>query len=248
MAGKKRKNSIYVIYEGFREGYFLEHLEKNSDVRLNSQFCSGGDSNQIVINGIKHSARDVNVYVIFDEDFETNPDQKIHDETLEGLSKVWKLDKNIICGCQYRHLQTKNKDMKNPIIVVSHPQSLEGFLLRLLGTHEEDVLEGKTTKQLKQMIDGILGTIKLDDEDTKQIQIYDKKITQYRYEIDKQKQSENNYQEHRRSLESKIQDYERRKNKVTFMRFLCDKLSLTVIKAKRVEISEIDLLLKAFGL
>ena len=64
MAPKKRRNSIYVIYEGYTEGYFLEHLENHSDVRLNSQFCNGGNSNQIVINGIKHSARDMNVYVL----------------------------------------------------------------------------------------------------------------------------------------------------------------------------------------
>jgi len=165
MVAKTRRKSIYVIHEGYREGYFLEHLEKYSNVRLNSQFCSGGNSNQIVTNGIKHSARDMDVYVFFDEDFELKPNQKIQNETMEGLTKAWKLEKDILLGCPYKLLQAKNKGMENPILVVSHPQSLEGFLLRLLDSSQRDSLEGKTTKQLKQMIDSLLGKVQLHKED-----------------------------------------------------------------------------------
>ena len=248
MASKKRRNSIYVIYEGYREGYFLEHLEKHSGVRLNSQFCSGGNANQIVTNGIKHSARDMNVYVFFDEDFESKPDQKISDETLEGLAKAWKLDNATLAGCLYTKLQEKNKDMRNPIIVVSSPQSIEGFILRLLDILQKDTLKGKTAKQLKQMIDSLLGNVQLHNGDVRQIQFCDEKIAKYRQEIAKQKRGEPNYQERRRFLESKIQDCERGKNKVFFMRFLIDKLPLPVINAKRNDIPEADILLKAFGL
>jgi hypothetical protein len=248
MASKKRRNSIYVIYEGYREGYFLEHLESHSDVRLNSQFCSGGNANQIVTNGIKHSARDMNVYVLFDEDFELKPDQKISDEALEGLTKAWKLDKDALVECPYTQLQAKNKDMRNPILVVSHPQSIEGFLLRLLDNPQKDTSKSKTTKQLKQMIDSMLGNVQLHNEDVRQIQFYDEKIAKYYEEMAKQKRGELNYQEYRRFLESKIKDCERSKNKVTFMRFLNDKLPLQIINAKRADIPEIDILLKAFGL
>jgi len=125
---------------------------------------------------------------------------------------------------------------------------LEGFLLRLLDSSQRDSLEGKTTKQLKQMIDSLLGKVQLHKEDVQNIQSYDKKIAQYREEIVKQKQSDINYIERRRFLESKIQDFERSKNKVTFMRFLSDRLPLSVLIAMRAEISEIDILLKAFGL
>jgi hypothetical protein len=248
MSAKTRKNSIYVIYEGYLEGYFLEHLEKYGNVRLNPIFCSGGSSNQIVINAIRHSARDVNVYAFFDEDFETKQDQKISGETMEGLAKAWNLNKDVLIGCPYKKLQTLNIGMKNPIIVVSHPQSLEGFLLRLLDSPRKDTLEGKTTKQLKQIIESFLGNIHLNDEDKKKIQLYDKKIDQYRVEISKLKQNEPNYREHLRFLESKIKDCERGKSKVTFMRFLSEKLTLPVILAKRSDIIEIDILLKAFGL
>ncbi|MDR0289526.1 MAG: hypothetical protein LBI06_01155 [Treponema sp.] len=248
MAVKTRKDSIYVIYEGYREGYFLEHLERQSDVRLNSQFCSGGSSNQIVLGGIKHSDRNVNVYIIFDEDFETKPDQKISDETLEYLAKKWKLNQNDLKRCPYKQLQAMNTGERSPLLVISHPQSIEGFLLRLLDSHQKDTLERKTTKQLKDMIESILNNVRPQNEDAHQIQSYDEKIAKYREEIAKQKQSEPNYREHRRFLESKIADYERKKNKVTFMRFLSKELPLPVMAAKRSGIPEIDILLKAFGL
>jgi hypothetical protein len=248
MSAKTRKDSIYTVYEGYQEGYFLEYLEGYSDVLQNLIPCNGGNANQIVINGIKHSDRNVNVYVMFDEDFETKPEYKISDETLEGLAKAWRLDKNALKGYPYKQLQTINTAMLNPILIVSHPQSIEGFLLRLLDNTQKYKLEGKTTKQLKTLFGSILGAVPLHGEDVGQIQSYDKKIAQYREEIAKQKQSEPNYPEHRRSLESKIRDYERRKNKVSFMRFLSGKLPLSVIVTKRADIPEIDLLLKAFGL
>jgi hypothetical protein len=247
MAAKTRKDSIFVIHEGYREGYLLEHLERHSNVRLKLQSSSGGNSNEIVISGIKHSARDISVYVLFDEDFESNPKQRISDETLEGLSKAWKLDKDALIKCPYKQLQVMNTGKRNPILIISHPQSIEGFLLRLLGS-QKDRLEGKTTKQLKDIIDSMLGNVQLHNEDVSQIQSYDGKIARYKEEIAKQKQNEPNYRERRQSLEAKIADYERSKNKVTFMRFLSEKLPLPVMAAKRADIPEIEILLNAFGL
>ena len=104
MAAKTRKDSIYVIYEGDREGAFLEHLAGYSNVRLNFKSCNGGSANQIVTNGIKYSARDVNVYVFFDEDFESKPGYTISDEALEGLSNSWNIE-NSLQGC------TRNKSI-----------------------------------------------------------------------------------------------------------------------------------------
>jgi len=159
MAAKTRRDSIYVVYEGYREGYFLEHLARYSNVRFNPQPCNGGSANQIVTNGIKHSARDVNVYVFFDEDFESKPGYTISDDALEGLKNAWKID-GTLKGCAYRHLQTLNKDLRNPILVVSYPQSIEGFLLRLLGKSLLD-LEKKTTQELKNMLASYFDSISL---------------------------------------------------------------------------------------
>jgi hypothetical protein len=248
MAVKKRKDSIYIVCEGHEDSYFLEHLEKYSNVRLNRDPNRGGNANQIVISGIKHSDRNVSVYVMFYEDFEQKPDQKISDEALEGLAKAWKLDKDDLKRCPYKQLQALNTNKRNPILIVSHPQSVEGFLLRLLDSPQDNRVNGKTTKQLKLLIGSMLGTIRLQGDDVGQIQYYDKKITQYRVKIAKQKQGEPNYRERRRFLESKIAEYDRLKNKVTFMRFLGEELPLPVMVAKRVDIPEIDILLKAFGL
>lgn len=249
MAVKTKRNSIYIIYEGYREGYFLEYLEKYSNVRLNQVPCNGGNSNSIVINGIKHSERDIKVYVLFDEDFESKPEHKILDDTLEGLAKKWKLDKDALKRCPYNQLQTENHNMRNPILIISNPQSLEGLLLRLLG-YQKERLEGKSTKQLKQMLEGILGNVKLNNEDIQNIESYDKKIALYKEEIDRQKQKQDtpNFKEHCCFLKSRIRDYERRKNKVVFIRFLFDKLPLPVIITKRNEVPEVDTLLNAFGL
>jgi hypothetical protein len=246
MAAKKRKNSIYVIYEGDREGAFLEHLSTDN-VRLNLQPCKGGDANQIVTNGIKYSNRDVNVYVFFDEDFESKPEYTISDEALEGLSKSWGIDWNLLRGCKYRCLQELNKGKRNPILIVSYPQSIEGFLLQLMGIPLQN-LENKTTKQLKHMLASHLDTTVLCDEDKERMKDYDTKISKYSDEIAKLKQSEPHNNNHRRYLEGKIEGCRKKKNMIRFMRFLDEKLPLPVIAAKRAVILEADILLKAFGL
>jgi len=247
MAAKTRKNSIYVMYEGDREGAFLEHLERYSNVRLNKKNCNGGSANQIVIDGIKHSARDVNVYVLFDEDFESRPGYTISDETLEGLSKSWNIDKNLLQGCAYRNLQALNTSFRNPILVVSYPQSVEGFLLRLLSIPLQD-LEDKTTQQLKNMFASHLDKTLLRDEDKEKIQCYNDKISKYSNEITRLQQSEPQNKTHRQSLEAKKKEYKQNINKIQFMRFLNEKLPLPIIAAKRDDVPEAKILLEAFGL
>jgi len=246
MAAKTRKKSIYVIYEGDREGAFLEHLSGYSNVRLNLQPCNGGSANQIVTNGIKHSARDVNVYVFFDEDFESKPGYTISDEALEGLSNSWKII-NTLQGCKYRNLQALNTSFRNPILIVSYPQSIEGFLLRLLGIPLQS-LEGKTTQQLKNTLASHLDTTVLCDEDKEKMKDYETKISNYTNEKAKLRQSEPHNNNHRKYLEGKIEECRQKKNIVRFMRFLNDKLPLPVIVAKRMDIPELKILLEAFGL
>jgi hypothetical protein len=236
------------MYEGYREGYFLEHLAEYSNVRLNPQPCNGGSANQIITNGIKHSARDVNVYVFFDEDFESKPGYSITDEALEGLAAAWKIDRDALKGCPYRGLQKLNKDMRNPIIIVSFPQSIEGFLLRLLSIPPLEDLEDKTTQQLKHIIASYLDNTIFHNKDNEKIQYYDKKITKYLDEIARLQQSEAQNKKHRQFLEAKIREYGHHKSKVQFMRFLSDKLPLPAIIAKRAGNYELDILLKAFEL
>jgi molybdopterin converting factor small subunit len=246
MSAKTRKDSIYVMYEGYREGYFLKHLAGYSNVRFNPQPCNGGSANQIVTNGIKHSARDVNVYVFLDEDFQSKPGYAISDEALEGLENAWKIN-DTLKGCTYRDLQKMNKALKNPILVVSYPQSIEGFLLRLLGKPLQD-LENKATQDLKRILASYFDNILLNDEDNEKIQGYDKKIEKYSDEIDKLQKNEHGNKKHRQFLEAKIRECGHNKKRVQFMRFLSEKLPLPVIASKRADVPEADILLKAFGL
>jgi len=60
--------------------------------------------------------------------------------------------------------------------------------------------------------------------------------------------SEPENKKHRQFLEAKIKEYDQNKNKVQFMRFLSEKLPSSAIIAKRADIPEADILLKAFGL
>jgi hypothetical protein len=186
------------------------------------------------------------VYVFFDEDFESKPGYTISNETLEGLKSAWKIN-GTLKGCAYRDLQKSNKAMRNPILVVSYPQSIEGFLLRLLGKFLLDV-ENKTTQELKNMLASYFDSISLNNDDIEKMQGYDKKIAKYSDDITKLQKSEPQNKKHRQFLEAKIKEYERNKNRVQFMRFLSEKLPLPVIASKRADIPEADILLKAFGL
>ena len=80
------------------------------------------------------------------------------------------------------------------------------------------------------------------------LQHYDTIIIKYMNEIDGLQQSEHQSRKRLQSLEVKIREFKRYKSKVQFMRFLRDKLPLPVIVAKKADIPEVDILLKAFGL
>ena len=246
MAAKTRKDAIYVVYEGYREEYFLEHLSGFSTVHLNLAPCYGGNANEIVAKGKSISARDVNVYIFFDEDFEKMSGYKISDETFAGLETAWRIN-TPLKELAYRDLQKMNKDMRNPILIVSYPKSIEGFILRLLNEPLQ-VLERKTTQELKERISNLLVNIQPRNEDIIKMDNYDRKIAKYKQEIAGLRQSEPNYKERRRFLGEKTKECERNKNKVKFMRFLNDKLPLPKLAAKRAGIPEVDVLLKAFGM
>jgi hypothetical protein len=225
----------------------LEYLSSLSNVRLNTLPNGGGSADQIVNTGIIRSATGINVYVFFDVDFESKPGYGISDDTIESLAKLWKLGKDELKGCPYNQLQPLNMDMQNPILIISHPKSIEGLILRLLD-RSLNSLEGKTTTQLKGEIASFLDNIALNDEDKEIVQSYDRKIAKYSEEIKRIQQNDPQDKKQPRYLEEKIKDYQRRKSKVTFMRFLNEKLPLSVMTAKRRDILEIDILLMAFGL
>jgi len=236
-----------VVCEGYREACFLEHLSQYSEVRLNLQFCGGGSGSKVVGDGIKYSARGGKVFVFFDEDFQMISDLKIQDDILDGLEFKWMLEKDSLKDRPYRSLQLLNSSDRNPILVVSWPNSIEGFLLRLLGTLDAE-LRGKNTRVLKKLIDIRLEEVVLEAEDIVLSNKYQDKIDRYATHIQTLSVDEPNYKAWCKSFNSKIDECKRKKNQVVFMRFLNRFLPLSVLQAKRSTIPEIDILLKAFNL
>jgi len=161
---KERKDSVWFVYEGYREGYMLEYLEENSKVKLNSKFCSGGTAEFIIMTAIKHSDRDGKVYAFFDEDFEQKETARIKVETFESLAKRWGVDVAYLKKQSYKELQKQNVNNRNPILVVSNPNSIDGFIQQMLGTPYES-LKNKRTDQLKKDLDNLINESKLTEKD-----------------------------------------------------------------------------------
>ena len=90
------------------------------------------------------------------------------EDTLEKLRQLWGIDDSLN-GVDYKDLPSKNCNNKNPILLISHPCSIEGFILRVFG-RDYDSLYGKTTTQLKgevvTLMDHVLENIDMDEEIT----------------------------------------------------------------------------------
>ena len=240
--GKERQNPILVVCEGYEESYLLEYLAENSKVKLNLMPCNGGTADSIVITAIKHSARGCEVYAFFDEDFEQRPNAQIADETLESLVRLWGVKTTGLKVRPYGKLQNINKNKKNPILIVSNPNSIEGLILQVYGIPLK-TLVGKTTKQLKNDLDSLIDKCVLTEEDKERILFFDEKLSKYGHEM--QHASSN---EEKRHFQSKSNEWNRKKSKVRFMRFLHEFLPIAKISSMRTSVPVIDILLNAFQL
>lgn len=169
---KKHARQKYTfLCEGDREFILLQYLKLQTyfDVRLSDKInkivlCGGGSAESIVAEAIKLSCTYPNLIVIFDQDFQEK--SPMYEDTLEELRQLWRLDDSLK-DVDYKDLLSKNCNNKNPILIVSHPCSIEGFILRVFG-REYDSLEGKTTTQLKgevvTLMDKVLENVDIDEE------------------------------------------------------------------------------------
>ena len=239
---KKKKDSICVVYEGYREGYILEYLAENSKVKLNPKFCSGGSANSIVITAIQHSAHGGAVYAFFDEDFELDPNVQIADETFKTLARLWGLNTANLKKWPYRQLQNQNVHKRNPILVVSNPVSIEGLILQI-HRGSRDSLEKRTTTQLKNALDSLIDRCALTGEDVEAIRAIDEKIKKCKRDMQHALSPEN-----KKYLQNEITKWDRKKSKVKFMCFLHQDLPISKIENMRNEAPEIDILMEAFQL
>ena len=154
---KKRvkKTTVRYIYEGKTEKVFLKYLSSlypNSSARAIEPISGrGGTADSIISKALLHQYFD-KLFVLLDEDFESKgADFRISDETLKKLEKEWKIENGVLSTIRYRDFESQNIHKRNPIIIFSNPQAIEGVLLQVLGYPKES-LESKTTKELKGML------------------------------------------------------------------------------------------------
>lgn len=244
---KKKRKSILVVHEGYREKYFLEHIGQFSDFRLNLQPCYGKDADNVLNTAFKCSDYGQVVFAFFDEDFQFVKELQISEDVLAALEKRWHLTDGKLKDIPYTDLQNANINNKNPILIVSSPNSIEGLILMLLGVSEK-ILRGKTTKKMKEMLDAEISAVKLTEDDKKFIDACDTKIARYINARQELTGEETNYKQTIKSIEFKINDINRQKNEIVFKRFLNTKVGREILLANINQIPTIKLLLNAFGL
>lgn len=156
---RERKTNIFIAREGDREEIFINYLQSLFDpekkITLNFPLEKGGNSNVILDRALKSFYS--KVYAWFDEDDGWDDDRR------NILEKRWNI--NFPSGVKDRDLQSYNTNLKNPIIIVSTPLSVEGMLIRLFDFNlptlispvlsKDDFEENK--KRMKTSVKGFMG-------------------------------------------------------------------------------------------
>ncbi len=145
---RERKKSVFISCEGKREQHFVEYLQQlfdpNKKITLYFSMEKGGNSNKILDRALKgvHEKR----YAWFDEDCALDVEHK------QMLEERWMIE--FPEKINDKDLQLYNKKMRNPIIIVSTPLSVEGILIRLFSkkvpTFVEPVFIEENFKKNKQ--------------------------------------------------------------------------------------------------
>lgn len=163
MAKKKkrvRKKSVFISLEGKREYKFfcfLKELFANENINISEHKDFGGTSNAILDRALKspHS----HTFAWFDED------DVLDDEHRKELARRWNVE--IPSDVPDFELQSLNVNNRNPIIIVSNPLSIEGFLIRLfeksLPSFREPIRKKgnfeKNKQMMKSSVSGIIGSL-----------------------------------------------------------------------------------------
>lgn len=158
---RERKTNIFIAREGDREEVFINYLQSLFDpdktITLNFPLEKGGNSNVILDRALKSFYS--KVYAWFDED------DGLDNERKHILEKRWNI--KFPKGVKDKDLQSYNTELKNPIVIVSTPLSVEGILIRLfdfkLPTLISPVLSKKdfeeNKKRMKTSVKGFMGKI-----------------------------------------------------------------------------------------
>ncbi len=151
---RKQKTTVFVSLEGKREKVFLNFLEQlykpnENNIHINFSDVTGGHSNSILARAIKSSSNYDKVYAIFDE---VKP---LSEEIRSSLSKVWYSDE-FSSNTKDKDLQQEyNSANRNPIIIVSNPCSIDGFLITLFN---KKLPKEVNEKNCKNSFSGMVGS------------------------------------------------------------------------------------------
>lgn len=167
---KKRKSflTVHVTIEGIkRERNFLKILQNlyhdNQKVKLAFNPKNGGNPNALLDSALRYISFGYDkMYIWIDEDIDLNQDSR------EKLYRHWRVeDKDRFYACPLGELQSRyNSTLRNPVLIVSQPISVESLIIRSLGTnlpHQQlnlDILADQK-RDLKSSLEGIIG---LEDE------------------------------------------------------------------------------------
>jgi len=135
---KKQKTTVYAVFEGQREGLFLEFLRniykpENNNINVTYKNANGGDASTIISLAQNDRNRS---FVWLDEDFQiNNPPSK---GVRKNLANCWNVkdDKlNNFLDCTLGNLQsTFNRENRSkPTLIVSQPIAVESLILTILG-------------------------------------------------------------------------------------------------------------------
>ncbi len=166
---RKQKTTVFVSLEGKREKVFLNFLEQlynpsQNNIHINFSDVTGGHSNSILARAIKSSSNYDRVYAIFDE---VKP---LSEDIRDSLAKIWYTDFQQIV--KDKDLQQKyNVAKRNPIIIVSNPCSIDGFLITLFN---KNLPKEINEKNCKNSFSGIVGS-KFNEET--ELNFYKKNLT-----------------------------------------------------------------------
>ena len=161
MAKKKLRlkiQSVFIAAEGKREQEFIHFLQELFDPEKNVRLApfpeTGGSSNAVLDRALKHLFYD-KVYAWFDEDDELDSEHR------HELEKCWGV--KLSASLRDTVLQEKNKKLRNPVVVVSSPLSVEGIIIRLFDKNLPKLREPLRSpenleynkKIMKEAVDGI---------------------------------------------------------------------------------------------
>lgn len=158
---RERKTNIFIAREGNREEIFIKYLQSLFDpekkITLNFPLEKGGNSNVILDRALKSFYS--KVYAWFDED------DGLDNERKYILERRWNINFPKGVKVKDRDLQSYNTKLRNPIVIVSTPLSVEGILIRLFDfklpplispvLSKEDFEENK--KRMKTSVKGFMG-------------------------------------------------------------------------------------------